>query len=106
MFFGWIMGLATLAAVVYPFSSSAPLSQKIATAVVNLVIGVAIWSLLSMIAARAVRRAGPPKRRGQPDWPVQPSQDAGYVPGQRNIGPNDPTQPLGWPQDPGRGQWR
>jgi len=60
-FFTWIMGLATLAAVVYPFSSSAPLDQKVATAIVNLVLGVAIISLLTMVAARAIRR--PPPRR-------------------------------------------
>ena len=28
LFFAWIMGLATLAAVVYPFSTSAPVNQK------------------------------------------------------------------------------
>ena len=42
MFFNWIMGLATLAAVVYPFSTGAPLDQKFATAAVNLVLGIAI----------------------------------------------------------------
>ncbi|MGH3212861.1 MAG: DUF6069 family protein, partial [Trebonia sp.] len=47
MFFDWIMGLATLAAVVYPFSTGAPLDQKAATAVVNLVLGIAITSLLT-----------------------------------------------------------
>src|ERR1700685_368012 len=41
MFCGWIMGLVTLVAVVYPFSTGAPLEQKAATAVVNLVLGVA-----------------------------------------------------------------
>jgi uncharacterized protein DUF6069 len=56
MFFNWIMGLATLAAVVYPFSTSAPLDQKAATAIVNLVLGIAIMSLLTAVAARAIRR--------------------------------------------------
>jgi Family of unknown function (DUF6069) len=56
LFFGWIIGLATLAAVVYPFSTSAPLEQKAATAIVNLVLGVAIGTLLTAVAARAVRR--------------------------------------------------
>ena len=60
LFFAWIMGLATLAAVVYPFSTSAPVNQKGATAVVNLVLGIAITSLLTGVAARAVRRTGPP----------------------------------------------
>jgi hypothetical protein len=62
MFFGWIIGLATLAAVVYPFSTGAPVAQKAATAVVDLAIGIAIGTLLSATAARAVRREvqGPP----------------------------------------------
>src|SRR5580692_9489426 len=51
MFFNWIMGLATLAAVVYPFSTGAPLDQKFATALVNLVLGIAIISLLTAMAA-------------------------------------------------------
>jgi hypothetical protein len=106
MFFGWIMALATLAAVVYPFSSGAPISQKVATAIVNLVLGVAIGSLLSGVAARAIRRPRPPARRAQPDWPVQPGQDAGYAPRQRGSNADDPTLPLGWTQDPGRDKWR
>ena len=32
MFFTWIIGLATVIAVVYPFSTTAPLSQQAATA--------------------------------------------------------------------------
>jgi Family of unknown function (DUF6069) len=67
VFFGWIVGLATLAAVVYPFSTSAPLEQKAATAIVNLILGIAIASLLSAVAARAIRisRTAPPAY-GQP----------------------------------------
>lgn len=62
VFFGWIVGLATLAAVVYPFSTSAPLDQKVATAIVNLILGIAIASLLSAVSARAIRisRTAPP----------------------------------------------
>jgi hypothetical protein len=54
-FFNWILGLATVVAVVFPFSTTAPLSQKAATAVVNLVLGFAIISLISGVSARAVR---------------------------------------------------
>jgi len=57
-FFGWIIGLATVIAVVFPFSTTAPLAQKVATAAVNLVIGFAIGSLLSGVAARATRPPG------------------------------------------------
>jgi hypothetical protein len=57
-FLSWILGLATLAGVVFPFSTSAPVSQKFATAIVNLVIGIAIWSLLLGVASRAYRGGG------------------------------------------------
>jgi len=56
LFFGWIIGLATLIAVVYPFSTTAPMSQKVATAVINLVLGVAIGSLVNGTAVRVIRR--------------------------------------------------
>jgi hypothetical protein len=54
-FFGWIIVLATLAAVVYPFSTTAPIEQKAATAIVDLVLGIAIGSLISGVARRAQR---------------------------------------------------
>jgi len=56
VFFGWIMGLATVVAVVYPFSTTAPTSQKLATAVVNLILGVAIGTLVAEVSRRAGRR--------------------------------------------------
>jgi hypothetical protein len=68
MFFGWIMALATLVAVVFPFSTTAPLEQKLATAAVNLVLGIAIWTLTMQVAARAVRRRRP-SRGYQPGPP-------------------------------------
>jgi hypothetical protein len=58
-FFGWIVGLATVLVVIVPFKTSAPVSAKAATAVVALVIGIAIGTLLSGAAARSVRRAAP-----------------------------------------------
>jgi hypothetical protein len=84
LFFRWIMGLATVAAAVYPFSTGAPLDQKAATAVVNLVLGVAITSLLVASASRAVRRTVPANR-------VQPGQDPRYAAGQ------DPRYAAGQP---------
>jgi len=54
-FFAWIIGLATVLAVLVPFSTSAPLTAKVATAVVDLVLGVAIGSLINGVAARSVR---------------------------------------------------
>jgi hypothetical protein len=55
-FFGWIVGLATLLVVIVPFRTSAPLSSKVATAVVDLAIGIAIGTLLNGVATRSVRR--------------------------------------------------
>jgi hypothetical protein len=73
MFFGFIMALATLVAVVFPFSSTAPVSQKVATGAVNLAIGVAIWSLVYGVSMRATRRYV--VRRQRPTYP--PSRTAG-----------------------------
>jgi len=41
--------------VLYPFGTAAPLSEKVATATVDLVIGIVIGSLVSGIAARSTR---------------------------------------------------
>jgi hypothetical protein len=120
-FFDWIMGLATLAAVVYPFSTGAAVDQKAATAVVNLVLGIAITSLLTGVAARAVRRRRPARypaggryaagpgydtERVYPDGPGHGPGERygagqGYVPKQRD---HEPTQPINVPhrRDPRR----
>jgi hypothetical protein len=129
VFFGWIMGLATLAAAVYPFSTSAPLDQKIATAAVDLVLGIAVTSLLTAVSARAIRRPAPPQSVPQQPVPQQPYRGSpgdvprqgyapgpGYAPGQgyrpeqnyprpgQNYPPEasgaGPTQPINVPQDP------
>jgi Family of unknown function (DUF6069) len=84
VFFRWIIGLVTLIAVVYPFSSGAPLDQKVATAVVNLVLGVAIATLLTETAGRAIRRNGPP-----PSNPVGPARPV------RPADPGVPADPYG-----------
>src|SRR3984885_1230029 len=98
VFFRWIIGLVTLIAVVYPFSSGAPLDQKFATAAVNLVLGIAIGSLLTATAARAIRRSGPPP--SNPAGPGRPAPPASQgVPadpyGQRGQGyDQQPTRPT------------
>jgi hypothetical protein len=74
MFFAWIIGLATVIAVVYPFSTTAPLSQKAATAVINLVLGAAIGSLVNGTAARVIRRQ---------------TVAGGYQPGQPSSAPGN-----------------
>ena len=59
VFFGWIVGLATVVVVLYPFGTTAPLSEKVATATVDLVIGIVIGSLVSGIAVRSTRARQP-----------------------------------------------
>jgi len=74
-FFGWIIGLATVVAVVFPFSTTAPLSQKLATGVVNLVLGVAIGSLVTEVSRRAGRRV---VRYRRPAYPPSRTPGDGY----------------------------
>jgi hypothetical protein len=53
-FFGWIVGLVTLVGVVLPFALDGTLAGQVATAVVDLVIGLCVLSLLSSVLARTV----------------------------------------------------
>jgi hypothetical protein len=69
IFFGWIIALATILAVVFPFSTTASLAEKSATAVLNLVLGFAIGVLISSVAGRAVRRRRPSGGYEQPSPP-------------------------------------
>jgi hypothetical protein len=114
LFFRWIIGLVTLIAVVYPFSSGAPLEQKFATAIVNLVVGVAIGSLLLATAGRAIRRTAP--RPSGPARPVDPGVPADPY-GQRGQGYNQqpprqqryeeqPTRPTYTPGTPPPDGWQ
>ncbi|MGD0558115.1 MAG: DUF6069 family protein [Streptosporangiaceae bacterium] len=97
-FLNWILGLVTVAAVVYPFSTGAPMEQKFATAVVDLVIGIAIMSLLTGVAARGYRTSSPRRRvppQGYNDRPAYPPEREAYPP-DRNGYPADsaPTRPY------------
>ena len=56
VFFGWIGALATLIAVAAPFSEMASLQSKLVTALINLVVGVAVISLLTGVGRSALRR--------------------------------------------------
>jgi Family of unknown function (DUF6069) len=60
-FFTWIVSLATVVAVLAPFTTDAKPSTKLATAAIYLAIGVAIGSLVSGVARSATRldRRGP-----------------------------------------------
>jgi hypothetical protein len=58
--------------VLYPFSTTAPLTAKAATAVVDLVLGIAIGTLLNGVAARSLLRTRDPRRR--PDQVYDPAR--------------------------------
>jgi len=86
IFFGWIVSLATIVAVLFPFSTAAPVSQKIATGAVSLVIGIAIGTLLGGVGGRSTRpRTGSGRR---------PDPSAGY-PAERAA------NTRGWPYSAG-----
>jgi hypothetical protein len=72
-FFGWIIGLVTLVAVIFPFSTTAQTSQKLGTAAVNLVLGIAIGTLLNGVAARSMRLTIPAETYEPAGHPVQTS---------------------------------
>ena len=78
VFFGWIIGLATVVAVVFPFSTTAPLSQKIATGLVNLILGVAIGSLIVEVSRRATRRRVVRGGYDRPTYPPTRTPGDGY----------------------------
>jgi len=80
LFFDWIVGLVTLVMVIFPFSTGATMEEKIATAAVYLVLGVAIGTLINGVVHRAVR----PRR-------VVSTPPGGYPP-QAYPGQNYPGQ--------------
>ena len=55
LFFGWIVSLVTVLAVIFPFSTTPALGAKLATALVSLAIGVTIGALVGGVAARSSR---------------------------------------------------
>ena len=56
-FFGWIMGLATVCGAAGPFAIGDELESQIATACINVALGICIWSLLSSVMDRTVTPA-------------------------------------------------
>jgi hypothetical protein len=83
-FFGWIMGLVVVLVTVLPFAQDAPRSSQIATAIINLVVGAAITSLVRGVAARSIRPAARPAPYGGP--PASGPETRDYPPAQ----PGDP----------------
>ncbi len=69
MFFGWLVGLLTVILAVSPFTGSADPVAGVVTAVVWLVLGLAVWSMLSSVLSRTLVRPVP---RVPPVPPVPP----------------------------------
>jgi hypothetical protein len=62
-YFSWIVGLVTAAATVLPFTYAESLPVAFAQAIINLVVGAAIGSLLSGAAANATQPMHVPQGR-------------------------------------------
>ena len=62
-YFSWIVGLVTAAATVLPFTTAGSLPIAFAQAIIHLVVGAAIGSLLSGAAANATRPMHVPQNR-------------------------------------------
>ena len=56
-FFGWIVALVTLAAVLAPFTTDQSTASKVATGLLNLVLGIAIGSLVAGSGRSALQTA-------------------------------------------------
>ena len=54
VFFSWIVGLCTVAAMVVPFALEGSLQGKICASLINMVIGLSIASLVSAVLSRTV----------------------------------------------------
>ena len=57
VFFCWLVGLVTAAAMVMPFAVEGSLGGKIGTALINLVVGISIGTLLTAVLSRTVTDA-------------------------------------------------
>ena len=74
-FFGWIMGLLTIVAMVIPLSLIADTNDKIATALLNLLIGLAVTIPLVNVAPLARARRVPAQPPIGQDTPPPPTRE-------------------------------
>lgn len=54
-FFGWVIGLATVSAMLAPFVTDAERAAQFYTSGLNMIIGIAIGSLIAGVARSATR---------------------------------------------------
>jgi hypothetical protein len=77
-FFAWIAGLFTVIITILPFMHSADLVKQVATAAINLVIGISIASLLTSIGRTAIEEV--PDSEPYPYEPPRGYEPRGYEP--------------------------
>ncbi|MEU0566233.1 DUF6069 family protein [Nonomuraea sp. NPDC005983] len=82
-FFAWIAGLFAVIITILPFMYTADLIQQVITAVINLIVGVAIFSLLTSIGRAAIEEVPDPE-------PYPYEQPRGYD--QRGYEPQEHQQ--------------
>jgi hypothetical protein len=76
-FFSWIVGLATVVGVAISLGSAGSRTDRIATAVVNLIIGMCILTLVRSVLRRTTERVLPGPWRAPGDYgPITPPPDA------------------------------
>ena len=76
-FFSWIVGLATIVGVAIPLAGTGSWAGRLATAVVDLAIGLCILTLVRSLLARTTQRVLPgPWRAPDPYGPITPPPDA------------------------------
>ncbi|MEW1953086.1 DUF6069 family protein [Terrabacter sp. NPDC080008] len=63
-FFAWLVGLATVCGVAAPFALEAPVSSQVATAAINLALGVCTGSLISAVMTRTTAVSRGPRGAG------------------------------------------
>jgi hypothetical protein len=68
-FFGWVISLATVVAMAAPFVTDEDQGSRVYTAVLNLILGVAIGSLIAGTARSAIRPVVP-RARSYPERPL------------------------------------
>ncbi|AEG44897.1 hypothetical protein [Isoptericola variabilis] len=63
MFFGWLVGLTAVILAVLPFTGDPDVLPAVLTALVWIVLGLAVWSMLTGVLSRTIVRPLPPPAR-------------------------------------------
>jgi hypothetical protein len=101
-FFSWIVWLATAIGVALPFTIDAATESQVAVSIVNLVLGIGIYSLLLATLRRSVRVHTDDAHDVPPVYPPgpNPGYPAGPNPGYQQPGQGPGYQPPGQSQPP------